>query len=208
MAGCYTSSSTSNQGATASLEKPKFVKRPLTKKLIDKYKLTIEDLSQVQYFLKDSLIIKKRKEEVKKSSTNDLDLAVMLHVQPEMVIIGKETPGFAVRIYKKWQEEGSIFKKLENSISSERENIIMRVSFEENNPSKFITFEPANTDSGEYVIQTVANDSAIFYAGAKYYGGKGVHDNALLFNVWIQDTETDEPIQNIAGGLRLRRTKR
>jgi hypothetical protein len=186
-------------------ETDEFVLMPLSRSFIEKYKLTMEDLSQVQYFLKDSLLLDKKKEDVSKAITDDLKLEVTPTYASEMVIISEKKPGFAVRIYRKWQEEGSLLKKLENSISPNREDIVLRVCFDENDPNKFVSFQPAGTDSGEYVIQPYENESTLMYGGSKYKSRKNLEENRLLFYVSFKDTKTEPLKEHVARGLRLER---
>ncbi|OGB99111.1 hypothetical protein A2V82_00185 [candidate division KSB1 bacterium RBG_16_48_16] len=205
VAGCYTSSSTSGSGENPSTKKDGFVKKPLSRKLIDDYKITIEDLALVQYYIKDALTLHKEKKYVEKDHSGDLSLKVRPQVKPEMVTINRDMPGFAVRIYRRWQEEGSILKKLENSISPKRDEILLRVSFEEDSPNKFITFQPDESDSGRYVIQTTDNDSTILYGGEKYYAHAKLDSNFLLLKISIEETNIHKPIRSEAGGLILGR---
>ena len=124
-----------------------FKRVPLTVGIIQNYSITLEELSQLQYYIKDSLVIVKSDSEMIKELNDNFQLKAGLNPSRNEITIAANKPGMAVLVYRRWQEEAHILKRLVNFIARGRNDIMLRVSFNDD-PNKYLTFEPNN--KGEY----------------------------------------------------------
>jgi hypothetical protein len=173
----------------------------LTTEVIEKYDLSLEELSQLQYFLGDTLILKNQDSTMSKQITDDLALTAQSNKEENYIFLQKNTPGIAVRVYKLWQEDGNnIFQKLDNILSRKRNEIIMRVSFN-NDPSNYLVYQP--NGKGLYTVKTEKDSTSVRYGAKKY-----IIENGKVNSIYFKINERTQSLllrTDLLNGRRLRR---
>ena len=131
----------------------------LSNESIKDFQLTIEELSLLQFFLTDSLILQRGTSSLEKKFMDDLTVEAQPRRITEIVLIPPKKPGIAVRIYKRWQDENPSFReRLTYAFARSRNDIILRVCFGDD-PNQFLTFEP--NENGVYVLSRLENGNTL-----------------------------------------------